>query len=300
MDWSPASEICEDVHITLPLTIRFLGIIPSHYIHPIFHKTFGSYICERGVVKNERYTREVWDVAAQFPRIDHFPEDSLIVKMTKDIEDKRIRASTFVLALTTVKGRMALTKSEHGGLVAMRLVLKELPSIELIDQLYLIVLRLIKWEWDDWLVKNLLLLDVGFKFTKRQSHMIWLVLTLSNDEYKTKVIELLRDERGLYQTTNELVTRCEVAKVDVVTFTLLLRLLTFPSELEQKSWLQAFRLKVNMTEEYFTTDEVIKYMLTKSSTFPHVDMEMLTVDQLTLQFDLKTVITPEEFCHDLI
>lgn len=305
-EWSPIPLLEYDHHYTLPLTTRLLAVLKSDYIHPVLPLIFGTSICGRGDYSpNDEYVTEVRDIAAQFPHIDIFKDDELLIcKFTKRIEDRRLCSVAFVLALTPISGRSGSTSEVNRRIVAMRDELKSMKSNVLKESILEVILVLIKWEWSDRCAMALSMLNAGFQFTVPQSRMMWILMSLDDQSYKREVITKLKTERGLWYSIQEMEYNCIAATVDLAIFVLMIKQISIPDTVEDKPWFIKARTKFQLSKEDWTASDVIQFILAQMSIFgiKAVVGYFLTIQQrmIFLEKQSSMILTPDEFLHDII
>lgn len=305
--WTPLPLKYEDLHETLPLTCRFLALLPQPKIHPTLIHVFGYSVCERGnAIKNDEYKREARDVAAQFPPISVF-KDTLVDKLTLSIPNEKARSVAFVLALLEVSGRSKLTLNEKVILEAIRLEIRSVPTGELKDKLLTIVLVLIEWEWKDRTQMAIDLLDMGFQFSVHEERLMWCVMAFKDTEYRNRIIEHLRTAYGLWHTREEIEERTVASPYDLAVFVTALSSVGFSEKLADKPWMRRLRKALRMEETMiWTVNDVIHSFFCAVSTFGVAAMisEYLTAEQRIIMLcsglTPGEVLTPEEFIVDIL
>lgn len=268
--WSTIPVIFKELQHTLPLTVQFLTLLPTHRIHPILRHTFGNVICGRGdLEKNEKYINITRDIAAQFPTIKHFRSGGVIEAMTRAVKDDRLKPIIFVYALTEVSGRSAFTQSDNNILVAIRFELNELDAKVIQHYLLDLVVDLIDWEWKDRALRCMKLLDAGFAFSYKQWECIWLVMASKTVSYKEEVIRLIKRRRRLWQSVEEMKHNCDSAPFDLAVFVTLLLQLDFKLDnIEQEEWFIDIRKSCGLEDiEVWPTTDVCRFIFAGISTF---------------------------------
>jgi hypothetical protein len=228
--WSPILSSYEDFHITLPLTCRFLALVPQQRIPPVLYSIFGDSICKNGnSQRNDLYIREARDVAAQFPSITVFT-DTIADKITRQINKQVLRPVAFVLGLLSVSGRSELTSEDNAVLVAIRLQLNKMDDNNIHESLLQVILRLVEWEWKDRSKLALSVLDAGFMFNKSQARVIWLTMALCDVDFVRRgVIVKLKQVYGFYQSVEDTLKLTVAAPYDFAVFMMMLQDIEYPS-----------------------------------------------------------------------
>ncbi len=292
-EWSPLPLMYKDLQRTVPLTCRFLTLIPPGRIHDVLQSIFGSVICTRGENRpNEAYKNEARDVAAQLPSIEVF-KDLLVDKLTRGVVNPHIRKVIFVLALLGVPGRTSLTSEDNTELVAVKQIINEMDPLLLKNSLFNFMFCLIEWELMDRCKMAIKTIDIGFKFTDKQAKVIWCMMALQDCDYVDKqVLPLLRDSYGLWQSDlthtdqwKDLRTLSRASAVDLATFVLTMWELDFDSNEKEPPWLLELRTLFDCEDSTeWSRSDVMRFFFASYSSHGYRAMAgyHLTIEQRVL------------------
>jgi hypothetical protein len=136
-------------------------------------------------------------------------------------------------------------------------------------ELYEVVMRLVRWEYDERASEALMTLDLGYKLNKIQTAMCWCLLATKDEGYRKELVGYLRERYGVWHKEDALLARSVAAPYDLATFLIhLQRDVHYGDALPQQPWYKAFREAMAL-QDGWTVAATVRLFVSVQSSFGH-------------------------------